>query len=158
MEKIIENIEYNTSIAKVTLSKVIDRYGVAAEIFSALGQHGINVELISTSSAGRKRADISFATLESDLDDVIRILEGIKSKFGAEEVMVDKDCALITISGAKLATAPGFAGKVFAKLSEQGINLEMISTSLSILSIVVKREKLMAAVVAIKDAFAITKN
>jgi aspartokinase len=57
MTRIFDRIEQNTRIAKVTLHSVVDRQGVAAELFSALGEHGHNIELISTSSAGRGRAD-----------------------------------------------------------------------------------------------------
>ena len=128
---------------------------MAAEIFGALGKHGVNVELISTSSVGHNQADISFAILASDLDNVLRFLETIKDKFGAEKVVVNKDCALITIYGTKLSTTPGIAGKIFAKLFEHGINIEMISASLSVLSIVVKKEKVMEGVQAIKNGFSI---
>ncbi len=74
MEKIIEGVDYKTQLAKITLGGVVDRPGVAAEIFSALGQHGLNIELISTSLIGRGRADISFAVLESSLENVCKVL------------------------------------------------------------------------------------
>jgi aspartate kinase len=150
---VIESIEHNKNIAKVTLQGVSDRYGVAAEIFSALGEHGLNVELISTSSTGRGRADISFAILESDLDEVVRLLETIKSNFGARTIAVDKDRALITIYGAKLATTPGVAGRIFKTLSENGINIDMISASLSVLSIVVREDRITNAVEALNKEF-----
>ena len=153
MERIIENIDYNTKIAKVTLHKVFDRQGVAAEIFGSLGQHGVNVELISTSSSGHNRSNISFAILESDLDALLKLLETIKDKFGAEKIVVDKDCALITLYGPQLSTTPGTAGKVFAILSERGINIEMISASLTVLSIIVSKEKVTEAVEVIKTRF-----
>ncbi|UCF70275.1 MAG: ACT domain-containing protein [candidate division WOR-3 bacterium] len=149
----IEKIEQNTNIAKVTLHNVVDRYGIAADVFSALGEHGLNVELISSSSSGRGRADISFAVLQSDLDEVVRLLETTKSSFGAQELLVDKNCALLTIYGAKLATTPGVAGKIFKTLSESGINIDMISASLTVLSIVVEKGKIKTAAEAIQKEF-----
>jgi len=151
----IDKIEHNTNIAKVTLHKVVDRYGVAAEVFSALGEHGLNVELISTSSTGRGRADIAFAVLTADLDEVVRLLETTKGNFGAQEVSVDKNCALMTIYGEKLATTPGVAGRVFKILSDNGINIDMISASLTVLSIVVEKEKITTAIEAIQKEFQI---
>jgi aspartate kinase len=139
MGEIIDRVEHNTKIAKVTLCKVVDRPGVAAEVFSALGEHGLNVELISTSSTGRGRSDISLAVLETDLNDVVKLFETIKSNFGAQDINVDKDCALITIYGARLATTPGVAGKIFKVLSENGINIDMISASLTVLSLVIEQ-------------------
>lgn len=135
------------------MHKIVDRPGVAAEIFGALGQHGVNVELISTNSLGRKRADVSFAVLESDLDAVSKLLEAIKDKFGAQRILIDKDCAMITIYGSQLATKPGIAGKIFAKLSEHGINIDMISASLSVLTIVIKKDKMTEAVQVINREF-----
>ena len=153
MTDLFDKIEQNPKIAKVTLRNVIDRQGVAAEIFSALGEHGLNVELISTSSAGRGRADISFAVLEGDLSDVVKLLDAIKSNFGAQDVAVDKNLALITIYGSKLATTPGIAGKIFKVLSENGINIDMISASLTVLSLVVDKSKIATAVEAIQKEF-----
>ncbi|UCD06397.1 MAG: ACT domain-containing protein [candidate division WOR-3 bacterium] len=149
----IESIEHNKNVAKVTLQGVSDRYGVAAEIFSALGEHGLNVELISTSSTGHGRADISFAILESDLDEVVKLLETIKGNFGGRTIAVDKDRALITIYGTRLATTPGVAGRIFKVLSENGINIDMISASLSVLSIVVGEDRVTNAVEALREAF-----
>ncbi len=153
MTRIFDRIEQNTKIAKVTLHNVVDRQGVAAELFSALGEHGHNVELISTSSAGRGRADISFAVLEADVGDVVKLLETIKGNFGAQHILVDKDRALITIYGSRLATTPGAAGQIFKALSESGINIDMISASLTVLSLVVDESKIGAAVEAIEKEF-----
>ena len=153
MTNVFDKIEQNTKIAKVTLRNVTDRQGVAAEIFSALGEHGLNVELISTSSAGRGRADISFAVLETDLGDVVKLLDTIKGNFGAQDIAVDQDRALITIYGSKLATTPGVAGKIFKVLSENGINIDMISASLTVLSLVVDESKIKSAVEAIEKEF-----
>lgn len=153
MTNIFDKIEQNTKIAKVTLHNITDRQGVAAEIFSALGEHGLNVELISTSSAGRGRADISFAILEVDLSEVVKLLDTIKGNFGAQDVTVDRDRALITIYGSKLATTPGVAGKIFKVLSENGINIDMISASLTVLSLVVDESKIKSAVEAIEKEF-----
>ena len=153
MTNMFDKIDQNTKIAKVTLHNVTDRQGVAAEIFSALGEHGLNVELISTSSAGRGRADISFAVLEADLNDVVKLLDTIKGNFGAQEIAVDHDRALITIYGSKLATTPGAAGKIFKVLSENGINIDMISASLTVLSLVVDEGKIKSAVEAIEKEF-----
>ncbi len=150
MEKSINNINYNTGIAKVTLHNVVDRRGTAGEIFSALGQHGLNVELISTNSIGHGRADVSFAVLESYLDEVCKALETVKDKYGTKKILIDRGCAMITIYGTMLSATPGIAGKIFSELSERKINIEMISASLSAVSIVVKKERANEAVEAVR--------
>lgn len=149
----IDKIEENMNIARVTVHKVLDHYGVAAELFGALGEHGLNIELISTSSTGRGRADISFAVLRTDLEQVVKLLDKIKGKFGAQQVVADENCAMISIYGAKLATTPGVAGRIFKALSENGINIEMISASLSVISIVVAKDRVATAIAAIQKEF-----
>ena len=126
MNKQVEGVEYNTQIAKVTLHSVVDRHGVAADVFSALGQHGLNIELISSNSIGHGRADISFAVFESSLEGVCKVLETIKDRFGTKEIIVDKDSALITVYGSMLSATPGIVGNIFVKLAERKINIEMI--------------------------------
>jgi aspartate kinase len=154
MEKIVEGIDY-TQLAKVTLHRVTDRPGVASDIFGALGQQGLNIELIATNSLGRGHADISFAVLESNLEGVCRVLENLKRKFKTKDIIIDRECAMITVYGARLATTPGIAGRIFGKLSERKINIEMINTSMSALNIVVKKDRVMDAVGAIRTEFSI---
>ncbi|KPK73374.1 hypothetical protein AMJ87_01785 [candidate division WOR_3 bacterium SM23_60] len=153
MNKFIEGINFNSDIARITLHGVVDRQGIAAEVFGALGQHGLNVELISTTSIGRGRADISFAVLEPYVDKACKVIEAMQETFKTKKIAVDKNCALITIFGPMLASTPGIAGAVFAKLADQGINIEMISASLSSVSMIVQREKVASAVKAIQDEF-----
>jgi aspartate kinase len=154
MEHIVEGIDYK-QLAKVTLHHVADRPGVAADIFSALGQQGLNIELISTCSLGKGYADISLAVLETNLEDVCRVLTGLKGKFGVKGIIIDRDCAMITIYGSKLSSTPGVAAKIFAQLSDRKINIEMINASMSALNLVVKKERVMDAIGAVRTEFGI---
>lgn len=155
MEKLIDGVNYNTEIAKITLHGVVDRQGIAAEIFGVLGQHGMNIELISTTSIARGRADIAFAVLESYVDKACAVLKTMQDTFKTKKIAVDKNCALITIFGQALSSTPGSAGKVFGMLAGRGINIEMISASLSSVSMIVRREKVADAVKAIRDEFGV---
>ncbi|MEO0225783.1 MAG: ACT domain-containing protein, partial [candidate division WOR-3 bacterium] len=127
MESVVEDIKYNTEIAKVTLKSVPDRPGIAGLLFSTLGEHGFNVELIAQSSAGRKRTDISFIIGQNDLESVLKLLSAIKMRFTTRQIMVDKDVAMITIYGRKLPETPGIAGKLLSILANQKINNDIIS-------------------------------
>jgi aspartate kinase len=155
VEKLVKSVDYITQLTKITLHSVVDQHGVAGDIFSSLGQQGLNVELISTNSIGHGRCDISFAVMEANVDDVLKILETIKDKFGTRKIVVNKNCALITVYGSMLTSTPGIAGKIFTKLAERKINIEMINASLSALSVVVSKEKAMDAVGAIRTEFGI---
>jgi aspartate kinase len=151
----IESINMNTHFVKVTLSGVIDRHGVAAELFCALGQQGVNVEMITQSSAGRGRADISFAVIDNSLDSVCKVLDAIKGNFQTQEMVIDRNCALIMIYSKSMQTAGGLAGKIFARLAERQINIEMISSSFTSLNIMVKGNRAVDAVAAIRAEFGI---
>jgi aspartate kinase len=155
MERMIENIEYSTHMAKVTLQGVVNRHGVAAEIFSALGQQGLNIELISTCQTSRNRADISFAVHKSNFKTVRKVLENMKGRYGTQKVMIDQNCALVTIYGPLLAHTPGVAGKIFGILAQRNINIDMINASLSGLHLVVQKEQVMDAVAALRAEFGI---
>jgi len=154
VEKIVEGIEY-TQLAKVTLHRVVDQPGVAADIFSALGQQGLNIELISTSSLGKGQADISLAVLEANLADVCKVLDNLRRKYRPKDVIIDRDCAMITVYGSRLSSTSGLAGKIFTQLSERKINIEMINASMSALNVVVKRERVIDAIGAIRAEFGI---
>ncbi len=140
-ESILSSIDTKSQIAKITLHGVFDRQGIAAQIFSSLGQQGFTVEAITTTQRGRKRADISFAVPEQDIPRLKRLIQSMKARFGARNVSIDLDRALLILYGAKGFASPGAAGRIFAKFSELGINIEMISSSLSILTLVIPREK-----------------
>lgn len=155
MERLIESIEYSTHMAKVTMQGVVNRHGVAAEIFSVLGQQGLNIELVSTCQTSRNRADISFAVHKSDFKIVRKILDNMKGRYGTQNVTIDQNCALLTIYGPLLAHTPGVAGKIFGVLAQRKINIDMINASLSGLNLVVQKEQIMDAVAALRTEFGI---
>jgi aspartate kinase len=153
VERSVDGINYNTKLAKITLHSAIDRQGIAAEVFGALGQHGLNVELISAHSVGRGRADIQFAVLESDIEKVTKVVEVMQDSLGVRQMSIDHECALITVYGSMLSSTPGIAGNIFARLTERNINIEMISASMSSMNILVKRAQVMDAVEALRSEF-----
>lgn len=121
----------NRDITKITLEGVPDRPGIAAEIFGTLGNQGFNVELVVSTGGTAGRADISFAVAQEQEEDILRALEKIRDESGARSLHADSDAALVSIVGHHLSTEPGIAGKMFNALSSNGINIEIISTSMS---------------------------
>lgn len=155
MERFIERIEYTTHMAKFTLQGIVNRHGIAAEIFSALGDHGFNIELISTCQTSKNRTDISFAVLKSNVKAVEKILEGMKGSYGKHTVLIDQNCALINIYGPLLGHTPGIAGEIFGILAKRRINIEMINASLSGLNLMVQKDQVIDAVAALRTEFGI---
>ncbi len=141
------------NIAKVSLHSVPDEPGVAARIFNQLGNHGISVELISQTSVKAKCTDISFAVVKVDLGQVVTLFHRIKDSIGAKRISFDRNVAMISLYGPNLGTQPGIAGKVFSALAEKGVNIEMISTSLSSITCVVAKKKLKVALEALDSIF-----
>jgi len=146
-------IIHSGNIAKVTLHSVPDEPGIAAGIFSQLGNYGISVELISQTSAKTRETDISFAVVKIDLGQVVSLFQRIKDTVGAKRISFDRDMAMISIYGSDLGTQSGVAGKIFSALAAKGVNIEMISTSLSSITCVVANMKSKAALEALNALF-----
>ncbi|MBP7669176.1 MAG: ACT domain-containing protein [Candidatus Eisenbacteria bacterium] len=151
MEKL--RVEANTQVSKLVLRGVPDRPGIAAEIFGVLGSKGFNVELVVTSGGTRGTADIVLAVSQEQREDIREALQDIKKKVQAEDIQADTDVALVSVTGANLAKVPGVAGRLFHALSSRGINIDVISTSLSSVTCIIARVQAESSVAALKEEF-----
>jgi aspartate kinase len=150
MNKIIEDIELRADLAKVTIKSVPDKPGAASLIFSSLGEAGFNVEMIAQIGTVKDWCDISFTIKADESEKVLEYLRRKLPDFSATAVLIDKNVAMLTFLGKNLAHTPGIAGKIFSILAQKGINIEMISASLTILSCLVPKDKATEAMNAIK--------
>ena len=158
-EKIaIDGIEKNESMTKVTLSGVPDRPGMAGEIFGALGQKGISVELLVTNPGNAGRSNISFAILSAEVETARAVLEEIRERVGAEKLSFQADMALISIHGQRLSGVPGVAGKMFHALASNGINIDSISSSRTGVTCLIAQEHLAAAETSLQTVFALSAS
>jgi aspartate kinase len=151
MEKL--RIESNTKISKIVLRGVPDRAGIAAEIFGALGTQGFNVELVVTSGGMKGTADICLAVSQDQQNSVGEALDKIRDEVQAKDVEADTGVALVSITGPSLSKVPGVAGRLFNALSNKGINIDVISTSLSSVTCMISEEQTAAAVAALEGEF-----
>jgi len=159
MEKmVIDGIEKNLSMAKVTLFGVSDRPGVAGEIFGALGQQGISVELLVTSAAEKGRSNISFAVLQDDLEAAKSILDKIKSLIDVRRITTSPGMALISIHGQQLAGVPGVAGRMFHTLASSGVNIDSISSSRTTVTCLIAQDKVEEAIASLQAAFQLSQS
>jgi aspartate kinase len=159
MERVvIDGIEQNLNMAKVTLLKIPDRPGVAGEIFGALGQQGISVELLVTSAAERGHSNISFAVTQDDVETTKEILESIRDLIGAEDISISPGVALISIHGQQLAGVPGVAGKMFHTLASSGINIDSISSSRTTVTCLIAADKIDEAVASLQASFQLSES
>lgn len=142
-----------TAVVKLTLRGVPDRPGMAAGIFSALGERGINVELITASAIGGGRSDVAFVVRQMDLDAATDRINNMKKDFGATGVDHDPNVAIVAMHVAELVQTPGTAGRMFAALSGRGINIDMISTSMASITCLIAENRVEDAVRVLDEEF-----
>ncbi|MCW3030026.1 MAG: aspartate kinase [Solirubrobacterales bacterium] len=153
-QPLITAVTHSTSEARVTLLGVPDELGAAARIFAALADANINVDMIvqnEPASAGG-RAEISFTVPREDLRTARKSLQALAGDaYG--ELTAHEEMGKVSIIGAGMRSHPGVAAKVFTVLAEEGVNIEMISTSPIKISCVIDRELVERAVQALHSAF-----
>jgi aspartate kinase len=136
------DIRHNQLMAKITLTSVHDRPGIAAEVFSVLSERGIAVELLTTIPTGRGKGDISFAIPLDQVPEVRSQLESIRKHVGFKSIDSDPGVSVVTIHGDGLSQDPATASRVLKALAGGGVNLQMISQSLNSLSVLINRSQL----------------
>ncbi len=152
---LITAVTHSTDEARVTLLGVPDNPGVAGRIFTALAEANCNVDMIIQNEpvSDGAEADMSFTVPRTDLRAARGALEPIIGELGISALTDDPEMGKVSVVGAGMRSHPGVAAKVFQTLGEQGINIEMISTSPIKISCVVRAEQLDSAVRALHDAF-----
>ncbi len=152
---LITAVTHSTDEARVTLLGVPDTPGVAGQIFSALADANVNVDMIIQNEpiSGERAADMSFTVPRSDLHAARQAIDPVAREVGIRDVAEEPAMGKVSVVGAGMRSHPGVAAKVFATLGECGINIEMISTSPIKISCVVRGERVGDAVRALHQAF-----
>ncbi|HEX5015839.1 MAG TPA: aspartate kinase [Candidatus Limnocylindrales bacterium] len=149
----VRGLAHDRNVAKVTLVEVPDRPGVAASVFAPLADAGINVDMIVQNIGHGGSTDLSFTIPQVELAKAKRILEPVLRELGARETTTDSSVAKISIVGAGIQNAPGYAARMFAALRDAGVNIEMISTSEIRITTIIAEDALETAVRALHAAF-----
>ncbi len=152
-EAIVSAITDDTSEAKLTVDGVPDRPGVAATLFRRLSDRGINVDMIVQNTGTNGLTAISFTVARTDLDAALATCEEVKDQIGAAQVTSVEKIGRVSIVGAGMKSSPGVTALMFETLSNNGINIEMISTSSIRISCVVEASQVADAVRALHTAF-----
>ena len=152
-DAIISGVVGDDSEAKVTIGGVPDRPGVSAQLFRALAEADVNVDMIVQNVSEQGITDISFTVPADGLAESVAITERVAAELGAEGVTSDASIAKVSLVGAGMKSNPGVAATVFETLAANDINIEMISTSAIRISCVVAGEESDRAVAALHTAF-----
>jgi aspartate kinase len=150
---VIRAIVPDLSEAKVTVSGVPDRPGIAANLFRQLADADINVDMIVQNASEGGVTDISFTVPHSELDRALAICNETQAGIGAASVTADHAIAKVSVVGAGMKSNPGVAATMFETLAGNGINISMISTSAIRISCVVAESEADRAVQVLHDVY-----
>ena len=157
-QAIISAVTHDMSEAKVTVSRVPDRPGIAARLFRSLADADINVDMIVQNTSVEGTTDISFTTPKESLDRALDVARGHLAEIGGTEVSADRDVARVSLIGAGMKTNPGVAATMFETMATNGVNIEMISTSAIRISCVVRAGDVELAVLALHQVFNLARS
>ncbi len=152
---LVTAVTHSTEEARVTLTDLPDRPGIAGRVLTVLAGANVNVDMIiqnEPQSEGRS-ADMSFTVPRDDLGVALAALEVLRGELGIGEVASDAGMGKVSIVGAGMKSHPGVAARTFSVLGEAGVNIEMISTSPIKISCVIREEHVERAVRELHTAF-----
>ena len=152
-DPVISGVVTDVSEAKVTVRSVPDRPGISASLFEPLAQSNVNVDMIVQNTSSDGTTDISFTVPKADMKVAESIVADVSKQIGATGISHDDAIAKISLVGAGMKTSPGIAAKMFRILADEGVNIEMISTSTIRISVVVASSDLERAAGALHTAF-----
>ena len=155
-QAIVSAVVHDTSEAKVTVSGVPDKPGIAARLFRLLADRDVNVDMIVQNVSDHGVTDISFTVPTQDLAAAEEVTRGLADEIGATAVSTDAEIARVSLVGAGMKSNPGVAARTFEVLAEAGINIEMISTSAIRISCIVRDAEVEKAVQLLHAAFGLS--
>lgn len=159
MEKeVVSGVSYDRDQAKITVVHVPDRPGVAASLFTPLAQKNFIVDMIIQNASSEGYTDLTFTVSKKDLKEAHKIVEETAKEIGAANVEIDDSVAKVSIIGVGMISHSGVAAKMFTALSNEGINIMMISTSEIKISCVIKAKYTELAVMILHDAFGLDQK
>lgn len=158
-EEIMENavvtgIPFSKNEARITLHGVPDRPGTSALIFGALGDAGINVDMIIQSTTNENQTtEMTFTVTDTDMDRAVSLMEERQNDIGYQQLIADSKVAKVSIVGVGMRTNSGVAQTMFRALSDKGINIQVITTSEIKVSVLIAEDYLELAVRALHSVF-----
>ncbi|WP_282076574.1 aspartate kinase [Epibacterium ulvae] len=156
---VVNGVAYSRDEAKMTLVSVADRPGIAATIFNTLSDAGVNVDMIIQNISEEGRTDMTFSCPTDQVARAEQSLVAIKDQgeLNYAELVADTDVAKVSVVGIGMRSQSGVAAKMFKVLSDEGINIKVITTSEIKISVLIDRKYMELAVQALHDAFELDK-
>jgi len=152
-QPVVSGVMYDKKQAKITVKGVPDQPGIAANLFNALAEASVSVDMIIQNISIEGLTDISFTVTAEHLPDAMAVTKKVAAEIGAEKIISDANIAKISIVGAGMKSHSGIAATMFNTLSRENINILMISTSEIKISCVIDQKYTELAVRSLHDAF-----
>jgi aspartate kinase len=157
-QPIISGIAFSRDEAKLTLLGVPDVPGVAARILAPVGAKNIEIDMIVQNVGLDQTTDFTFTVHRHDVKAARAVLDTIRDELGARDVISDDKICKVSVVGVGMRSHAGVASQMFQALADEGINIQMISTSEIKISVVVDEKYLELAVRALHSAFALAEG
>jgi aspartate kinase len=154
----VRGIAHDLDVAKITVVGVPDHPGIAAGIFVPLADAGISVDTIVQNASIKNITDLTFTIARSQLAAAMAVVEPLAKSINAEKCVGDSNLGKVSIIGTGMQNAPGFAARMFATLSKEGINIQLISTSEIRITCIIEEARVKDAVRALHRAFELDKE
>jgi aspartate kinase len=154
MEKVmVSGVVYDKNQARITITKVPDRPGIAFKIFDPVFKAGVVVDMIVQNTSVEGLTDLTFTVTKTDYQETIKLLKEVSQEIGAEKVLGDQNISKVSIVGLGMRNHAGVASKMFETLSKENINISMISTSEIKISCIIEEKYTELAIRALHEAF-----
>ena len=150
---LISGVALDTDAVRIAVLGLRDVPGVAFKVFDTLAKKNINVDVILQSIGRAGTKDISFTVNKDDLDDAVATLEESQERLGFKELHSERNIAKLSIVGSGMLSNPGVAAKMFESLYNEGVNINMISTSEIRITVLINEKDGIRAMNAVHDAF-----
>lgn len=154
----VRSIAHDLNVGKITVVGVPDRPGIAASIFVPLAKSGINVDTIVQNASIQGITDLTFTVVKSALARAMEVVKPLASQIGARECASDDKLGAVSIIGTGMQNTPGFAARMFSTLSENNINIQLITTSEIRITCIINADEVQKAVRALHRAFEIEEE
>jgi aspartate kinase len=155
----ITGIAFNRDEAKITVRAVPDRPGIAYQILGQIADANIEVDMIIQNQSSEGKTDFTFTVPRGDYDKAMKVMhEKVKPLIGTDDVVGDTKVSKVSVVGVGMRSHVGVASQMFRTLSEENINIQMISTSEIKISVLIDEKYMELAVRALHKAFGLEKS
>ncbi len=147
------SVAHDLDVAKITVVGVPDRPGIAAAILEPLAKAGISVDTIVQNASIENITDLTFTVAKSQLNRAMEVVKPIAESIGARQCVSDSRLGKVSVIGTGMQNTPGYAARMFGALSEQGINIQLITTSEIRITCIIDEARVKDAVRTLHRAF-----